>query len=105
MLNLTDPALAPLVARYRAWVEAENQRQEAENEQANKKISELMQPYEERRTRYEARPGWLKAITPPPSIPRMSMLFPLPHLTVTPTYQGFLDWAIREGIEVPKGGV
>lgn len=67
MPNLTDPQLAPLVARYRAWVEKQNM---------------------------------------PPSKPKNRATGQLLYSVnrQVPTYFGFLDWAIREGIEVPKGG-
>ena len=68
MLHLTDPQLAPLVARYRAWVETQNT---PPSKPKNRVTGELLR-----------------------SINR--------HV---PTYFGFLDWAIREGIDVPKGGV
>jgi len=70
MLNLTDPTLAPLVVRYRAWVEAKN-----------KAIYHA----------WEREVGITGYKRHEPSEPFF------------PTYQGFLDWCIREGIEVPKG--
>jgi len=72
MTNLTDPTLAPLVARYRAWVEAENKKAHHNWER-------------------EAGITGYKEYEPP--------------CPMSPTYQGFLDWCIREGIEAPKGEV
>ncbi len=58
MLDLTDPKLAHLVARYRAWVREQNT---------------LM------RDKYADNPPIYYA-----------------------TYSSFLDWCVREGIEVPE---
>jgi len=70
MLNLTDPQLAPLVARYRAWVE-----------EWYRKLYDIWE--------HEVGITGYKRYEPPEPFP--------------PTYQGFLDWCIREGIEAPKG--
>ena len=68
MLNLTDPTLVPLVARYRAWVEEQNR------------------PTREPRS----------------TVPGEFLRSTNRHV---PTFFGFLDWCVREGIEAPKGGV
>lgn len=87
MLNPTDPTLAPLVARYRAWVEAENQHINQQNQVA----------YEKNRASYNNTSWLLRLIAFMPLEP--------PIYDTQPTYQGFLDWAIREGIEAPKGNL
>ena len=98
MLNLTDPALAPLVARYRAWVAAENKEREKRWEDA---CCDARREYDAAMKEYEAAgpsASWLSF----PLSSHYSAGFFFPD---KPTYQGFLDWCIREGIEVPKGGV
>ena len=50
-LNLTDPTLAPLIARYRAWVEAENKKRAMQYAAYQ---SRDQQQYEEELAKYKA---------------------------------------------------
>ncbi len=94
MLNLTDPTLAPLIARYRAWVEAENKKCEKLWEDACLETSRQYEValYEEQERKRCGLPSY------PPRRNSPGLFFPN-----KPTYRSFLDWCIREGIEVPKG--
>lgn len=65
MINLADPKLAHLVARYRAWVEAQNQRRQA---------PQKTMPGED-----------MQSVT-----------------LIAPSFLGFMDWLIREGVQ-PEG--
>lgn len=96
MTNLTDPTLAPLVARYRAWVEEMNKQGWKEWE---KQCVEARRQYDEalQECREYQKYGLFKRL---PRHYSPGLFFPS-----KPTYQGFLDWCIREGIEAPKGGV
>jgi hypothetical protein len=102
MTNLTDPALAPLVARYRSWVETENNNIRDAWLSVDREAVEYFRPWDEAREAYASRPWWLRIITVPPR-PRGFFKYLFPGSYITETDQGFLDWAIREGIEVPKG--
>lgn len=171
MINLTDPKLAYLVARYRAWVDEQNerircegarrlaeqqQREEAYRQQrreyeerlqskevveAKKRLTKardvLNQAQQERRDQqrtYQEWPLWKKVLIGEPDmreldgqivalqanlkkisdeyeklhptypdLPRYDFNYqdPLPSYLQL-TGQGFLDWCVREGIEVSE---
>ncbi len=96
MLNLTDPTLAPLVARYRAWVEEQNAQGWKEWE---KQCIEACRQYDYEETLQEYRDSQAYGLSK--RLPRHYS--PGLYFPSRPTYQGFLDWCIREGIEAPKG--
>ncbi len=100
MLNLTDPTLAPLVARYRAWVEAGNEEPRKHNAVAVEINKALHAERDRKIEEYKALSWYEKRGREKPRSHVYGTVW-VKELT-TITYQGFLDWAIREGIEVPK---
>ena len=99
MLNLTDPTLAPLVARYRAWV-AEQQVQMTKQYEDNRKA--VMDRYYASVDAYNSLSWWQKRTATRPAYPSWTDWGYPPQLKMS--WERFREWCIREGIEVPKGG-
>ncbi len=98
-LNLTDPTLAPLIARYRAWVEAENKKRAMQYAAYQ---SRDQQQYEEELAKYKALAWWKKWIDSEPEEEYSWVRYWRDSLDQGMTLvsgQGFLDWCVREGIE------
>ena len=103
------PTLAPLVARYRARVEEQNREAEArwKQETANTKeaYERALATYERDLAAFEARRQKLpeqSIVLGAPLRPRQSDYSAGHFFPKQPTYQDFLDWCIREGIETEE---
>jgi hypothetical protein len=90
MFDIANPHYAPLLAKYRAWVKAQNDR-------LAKGVT------------YDLEDCYCKLyrIFMSPDRRDSEMRQPLTPTRMTPTryeatYQGFLDWCVREGIGISK---
>lgn len=97
MIDLTDPQLAHLVARYRAWVEEENRKA---GDYRHKQNTSNDEEYDVASKAYAELPWWKRLVSLRPV--HKGHIFIVEVNWKTVTAQGFLDWCIREGIEVPE---
>jgi hypothetical protein len=100
--HLLLPEMAPLVSRYRTWVEEQNREQEErwrhECNKGEQAYQKAWQRHEERRNQHtKTHHPWGGL---PPFPPRRMDYVPGALNPQQPTYHDFLDWCIREGIQV-----
>lgn len=100
MTNLTDPQLASLVARYRAWV-AEQQISINKHYEENRKAA--LDRYYASVDAYNNLSWWRKRRAYRPAYP--SWVDWGNKNQIEMNWERFQNWCLREGIEDPKGGV